>query len=86
MTSIFLESADPLAFHFLAEHQRRYERIKAWREAQSDPYFSEVTPQWRQEFERKEKKVEQCAPSPQSVDKFAQTASFPRKRESSRKM
>jgi len=55
MTPLFSESADPLAFHFLAEHQRRYERIKAWRAAQRNPYFTEVTPQWRQEFERKQK-------------------------------
>jgi hypothetical protein len=43
----------PLGLHLLEEHQRRYERIKAWREAQRDPYFAEVTPQWRREFERK---------------------------------
>ena len=53
MTPLFSESADPLAFHFLAEHQRRYERIKVWREAQRDPYFTEVTPQWRRQFEER---------------------------------
>jgi hypothetical protein len=51
MTVLFTESPDPLALHLLSEHQKRYERIKAWRESQNDPYFSEVTPQWRRKFE-----------------------------------
>jgi hypothetical protein len=48
--------SDPLTLHLLDEHRRRYERIKAWREAQSDPYFTDVTPQWRREFERRKRK------------------------------
>ena len=54
MTPPLTEFFDPLALHLLGEHHRRYERIKAWREAQSDPYFTEVTPQWRREFERRQ--------------------------------
>jgi hypothetical protein len=53
MTSSLTEFFDPLALHLLDEHRRRYERIKTWREAQSDPYFTVVTPQWRREFERR---------------------------------
>ena len=49
ITTLFTDS-DPLGLHLLDEHQKRYERIKAWREAQSDPYFSEVSVQWRNEF------------------------------------
>ena len=55
MTPTLTECIDPLALHLLGEHQRRYERIKAWREAQIDPYFTEVTPQWRREFEKSQK-------------------------------
>jgi hypothetical protein len=51
IVSLFTESSDPLGLHLHAEHQRRDEQIKAWREAQSDPYFSEVPPQWRREFQ-----------------------------------
>ena len=54
MTALFPETADPLALHLIADHQKRYERIKAWRESQSDPYFSEVTPQWRRFFEKRQ--------------------------------
>jgi hypothetical protein len=44
------ERPDPLELHLLAEHQERYERIKAWREAQCDPYFTEVPTGWHKEF------------------------------------
>ena len=57
MTPLFPKSTDPLAFHFLAEHQRRYERIKAWREAQSNPHFTDVSPQWRQEFDERKEQI-----------------------------
>lgn len=50
ITSLFTECSDPLGLRLLDEHRRRYERIKAWRESQSDPYFTEVTPQWRDQF------------------------------------
>ena len=55
ITSLFTESSDPLGLHLLEEHQQRYERIKAWRAAQSDPNFTEVSPQWRREFEEKKR-------------------------------
>ena len=48
--SLFSENSDPLALQLLETHFCRYERIRAWREAQSDPYFTEVSPQWRREF------------------------------------
>jgi len=54
MPALLTDTVDPLALHLHVEHQKRYERIKAWREAQSDPYFSEVTPQWRRTFERRQ--------------------------------
>jgi hypothetical protein len=57
MTPLLTESSDPLALHLLDKHQQRYERIKAWRELQVDPYFSEVTPQWRREFEERRKEL-----------------------------
>ena len=50
ITVLFTESSDPLGLQLHDEHHRRYERIKAWREAQSDPYFTEVSPQWRRVF------------------------------------
>jgi hypothetical protein len=50
IVSLLSESSDPLGLHLHEVHQRRYERIKAWREAQSDPYFTEVPVQWRREF------------------------------------
>jgi len=50
ITSLFTESSDPLGLCLLDEHRRRYERIKAWRESQSNPHFAEVSPQWREEF------------------------------------
>jgi hypothetical protein len=52
MSSALLpEISDPLALQLLETHRRRYERIRAWREAQSDPNFTEVSPQWRKEFQ-----------------------------------
>ena len=50
LTSLFTGSSDPLDLHLLDEHRRRYERIKVWRESQNNPYFTEVSPQWRAEF------------------------------------
>jgi len=52
MTSLFTESSDPLGMHLLDEHQRRYERVKRWREAQDNPHFTEVPVGWHQEFRR----------------------------------
>jgi hypothetical protein len=46
--------SDSLSLQLLDEHRKRYERIKVWREAQSDPYFTEVSSQWRREFETRE--------------------------------
>lgn len=54
LTSLLMNSSDPLGLCLLDEHRQRYERIKAWREAQSDPYFTEVTPQWRDQFEHRQ--------------------------------
>jgi len=53
ITSLFTALSDPLELELLEEHQQRYERIKAWREMQSDPYFSEVSQRWRNAFESK---------------------------------
>jgi len=53
LTSLFTEFSDPLGLHLLDEHRQRYERIKAWREAQSDPHFTEVPNHWRKEFGKK---------------------------------
>ena len=50
LTSLFTASSNPLGLSLLEEHQKRYERIKAWREAQCDPYFTEVPAEWRREF------------------------------------
>jgi len=57
LLSSLTEFAEPLELHLLDAHRRRYERIKAWREAQSDPYFTAVTPQWRREFEKRKPKA-----------------------------
>ena len=54
ITALFTDPVDPLGLHLLDEHQRRYERIKAWRESQNNPYFTEVSPQWREEFRKEE--------------------------------
>ena len=54
ITSLFTNSSDPLGLNLQAEHRQRYEQIRAWRERQRDPHFSEVPVQWRQEFEQKE--------------------------------
>gem|GEM_PF-2535044 len=51
IVSLLAESSDPLDLQLLETHRLRYERIKAWREAQSDPYFTEVPMEWRREFE-----------------------------------
>jgi hypothetical protein len=58
MTPFLTDFSDPLSLHLLDTHRRRYERIKAWREMQVDPHFSEVTPQWRREFEKKSQEYE----------------------------
>jgi hypothetical protein len=50
ITSFFTEFSDPLGLLLLEEHRRRYERIRAWREAQSDPHFTEVPAEWRRNF------------------------------------
>ena len=55
--SSFTFPADPLNLNLLIEHQKRYERIKAWREAQQDPYFTEVPTDWRREFSLAETRV-----------------------------
>jgi predicted proteasome-type protease len=59
--SLLTKFSEPLELHLLDEHHRRYERIKAWREAQDDPYFTAVTPQWRREFERRKSQPFQSA-------------------------
>lgn len=50
LASLIPEFSDPLDLHLLDEHRKRYERIKAWRESQSDPYFAEVPNGWHREF------------------------------------
>jgi len=54
LPSLLVEFSDPLDLHLLDEHQRRYERIKAWREAQRDPYFAEVPVGWHREFRERQ--------------------------------
>jgi hypothetical protein len=54
LSSLFTECSDPLGLCLLDEHRRRYERIKAWREAQSNPHFTEVTSLWRDQFGKEE--------------------------------
>jgi hypothetical protein len=44
-------SLDPLRPQLLPEHQARYEKVKAWREAQDNPYFTEVPDEWFSEME-----------------------------------
>ena len=51
-------NTDPLGLHLLDEHRQRYERIRAWRESQSDPYFTEVSPEWRAEFNKRRQETE----------------------------
>jgi len=50
LASLLTEFSDPLGLHLLDEHRKRYERIKAWREAQRDPHFEEVPTGWHREF------------------------------------
>jgi len=52
MTPLLTALSDPLGIHLLDEHQKRYERIKAWRDAQRNPHFDEVCVRWRREFEQ----------------------------------
>jgi len=54
MTFLFTDA--PLDLQLMDEHRKRYERIKAWREMQSDPYFTEVPTQWREEFGKRRAK------------------------------
>jgi len=53
LPSLLADFSDPLGLHLLDEHQKRYERIKAWREAQQDRYFDEVPVGWHEEFRDK---------------------------------
>ena len=57
ITSLFTNSSDPLGLELQDEHRQRYEQVRAWREQQRDPYFTEVPTQWREEFAKKEKAV-----------------------------
>jgi len=50
LSALITEFSDPLGLNLLDEHRERYERIKAWREAQRDRYFDEVPAGWHREF------------------------------------
>jgi hypothetical protein len=63
LVSVALTQSAALSLQLHPEHQRRYEKIKAWREAQSDPYFSEVSAQWRRKFRRSEPQSLDCESS-----------------------
>jgi len=56
LPSLFIDN--PLGLCLLEEHRQRYERIKAWREAQCDPYFTEVPAGWRKEFGGRSQELE----------------------------
>jgi len=57
LAALLSQVSDPLDLHLLDEHRERYERVKAWREAQRDPYFTEVPTGWHTAFRERTKEV-----------------------------